>query len=537
MSESTESYDYIVIGAGSAGAVVATRLTEDAATRVLLIEAGPEDTSFWSKVPIGFAKILIDDRFMWNFETLPESGLNDRRLGLPHGKVIGGSSAVNGLVFTRGLPFDYDNWVEMGAKGWGYHDVLPYFRKLESWDGEASDYHGTDGPTGVENARWKTPLAEAFISACENMGYPRNDDFNGGQVGGVGYSPLDTRRGRRSSTSEAYLKPNRSRANLKVMTETLVTKVVLEGTKATGVEYERDGQTHQVRATREVILSAGALHTPHLLQLSGIGPKEVLQAQGIPVVKELKGVGENLTDHIQTGRTFTTSSPYTFNRAVDNPLSQVKSGINYYLGPRNGALTNGPSAAIAYVRSDETLAEPDLLVHFLPFLPDETGWGLNKQSGFRIAMFRSRPHSRGQVRLASPDPKVPPTVVFNHLLEQEDVDALIYGMRLAKRISESAPLSQQVIEELEPGPKGESAEGLLDFIRGNANTGFHYACTARMGSDDDEMAVLDETLRVRGIENLRVIDASAMPAIPSGNINPGVLMLAEKGADLIRSGK
>lgn len=259
----------------------------------------------------------------------------------------------------------------------------------------------------------------------------------------------------------------------------------------------------------------------------------MLQAHGVPVIHDLKGVGENLIDHLQTGRTFITNSPYTFNRKVAKPLSQLIAGINYYLGPRNGALTIGPSSAIAYVRSRDSMSEADLLIHFLPFLPDDTGWGLNRKSGFRIAMFQSRPESRGYVRLRSPDPKVMPTVVFNHLSTPNDVATLMYGMRLAKRLSQTAPLDQYVVEEVAPGPKGESDKGLLAFIRENANTSFHYAGTARMGND--EMAVLDEKLRVRGIAGLRVIDASAMPAITSGNINPAVLMIAEKGADLIRT--
>jgi len=533
VSDQATSYDYIVVGAGSAGAIVAARLSEDPGTRVLLIEAGPEDRNLWSRVPLGFGKIIFDRDYMWwNHTTEPEPGLNNKQYPLPHGKVVGGSSAINGLVHVRGTRLDYDTWKERGADGWGYDDVLPYFKKHEHHRRGATEYHGADGPLGIEPARWKNPLADAFLeTAAHTLGLPRNDDFSGADAAGVGYWDLATWDGRRSSTSFGYIEPNRGRPNLHVVTEALATKIEFDGRTATGVLYQRGWQLHRARADREVILSAGALQTPQLLQVSGVGPAELLRAHGIDVVHELKGVGENLIDHVQVGRKYTTSSPYTFNKKVGNVFSQAAEATNYYLGPRNGPLTIGASLCGAFVYTRAGVEVPDLHLHFLPFMPGEKGWDLADFSGFRLGMYQSRPASRGRVRITSPDPRDSPSFIFNHLTEDDDVRTLMAGMRLAGRVGQAMPKEFDV-REIEPGPDADSDDALLDYIRANADTAFHFCGTARMGNDD--MAVVDPQLRVRGLDKLRVIDASVMPTIASGNINPAVLMIGEKGADLVK---
>ena len=532
-SDSTE-YDYIVVGAGSAGAIVAARRSEDPGASVLLLEAGPADPSYWSRIPLGFAKILFNERYMWRKHvTEPEPELNGRTFPLPHGKLVGGSSAINGLVHVRGAPLDYETWAERGATGWSYQEVLPYFKKYEKDHRGAGPYHGGDGPIGIELARWKNPLADAFITAATSVGLPRNTDFNGASMDGTGYWDLTTWNGRRTSTSMTFIKPNRDRPNLHIVTEALATKVEFSGRQATGIVYERGGETHRARARREVILSAGALQTPQLLQLSGVGPGALLQEFGIPVVHELPGVGENLMDHVQIGRKYTTSSPETFNMRAGGPVAQLLAGINFYLGGRNGVLTIGASLAGAYVHTKPGLEAPDLHLHFLPFLPGPKGWDLAKGSGFRLGMYQNRPLSRGYARINSPDPHAGPSYRFNHLTEEEDVAVLMAGMKLAKQIASAMPLEHAVVE-VEPGKEGDTDDDLLAYIRANADTAFHFSGSARMGTDD--LAVVDPQLKVRGVTGLRVIDASIMPTITSGNINAAVLMIGEKGADLVKAG-
>lgn len=527
-------YDYIVVGAGSAGAIVAARLAEVSSVTVLLIEAGPPDRSHWTKVPIGFGRMLFNPDYMWYHATQPEPELDGRVLPLLQGKVVGGGSSINGLQYARGVPFDYDNWQALGGQGWSYRDVLPYFRKLERSEIGATEYHGADGPIGVEKACWKNPLAEAFIAAAERTGIPRNDDFAGEKADGVGYADLTTWRGRRMSTAEAYLKPARRRPNLHIVTGALATDILMEGRHARGIRYARDNHAVTAHARAEVILSLGALHTPKLLQLSGIGPGAVLRQHGLPVRHELPGVGENLIDHLMLGYHYVAPGRFTINRVISNPLYRIMAGLDYYGGRRLGAMCVGPALAGGYLRSRPDVEVPDIQFGLVPFLSDFQKLGqLDRRGGFSIGFFPLRPESRGCVTLASPDPADPPLIQINYLAEDEDKRVLLDGARLVRRIARTDPLNAMIVEEARPGQTCDSDEDLMAYARASATSGFHFCGTARMGVDP--MAVVDPQLRVRGISGLRVVDASVMPAIVSGNTNAATMMIAEKAADMIRA--
>jgi choline dehydrogenase len=536
MTTSPQDYDFVIVGGGSAGAIVATRLAEDPDNRVLVLEAGPENTSYWSRVPLGFAKILFNPKFMWlDWKTQPDESLGGTVYGLPHGKLLGGSSAINGLVHVRGNPGDYDDWEKAGATGWNYASLLPYFKKSEHDSRGETEFHGGNGPFKVEPARWKNPLADAFIdTACRVLGVPRNDDFNRNNIEGAGYWDLATWNGRRTSTDVAYLKPARKKTNVAVITEATVTRIDFDGRRATGVRYRRNGQEYRISARRDVVLAAGALHTPQLLQVSGVGPGAPLQRLGIRVVHDLPGVGENLMDHVQYGAKFKTSSPYTFNRKVGSWVTQGIEGVKYYLLPRNGPLNIGASLAGAFFRTDPALSEPNIQLHFLPFMPGDKGWDLAKFSGFRLGMYQGRPHSRGYARITSPSVDDQPDLVFNHLSHEEDVAVAMAGMRTAMKIAAAMPADAE-IEQIAP-KQNPSDEELLQYIKETSDTAFHFAGTARMGTDD--MAVVDSTtMRVRGIEGLRVVDASVLPGEVTGNIHPAVIAVAERAADLIKASR
>ncbi|QCU79598.1 choline dehydrogenase (plasmid) [Citricoccus sp. SGAir0253] len=534
MTHLPRQFDFIVVGAGSAGSVVASRLSEDPRNQVLLLEAGPEDKSLWSRIPLGFAKIIFNHRYTsWDYQTEPEKHLKGRRYALPYGRMVGGSSAINGLVHVRGTKSDYRAWVDAGADGWAWEDVLPFHRRYEADHRGESAVHGGNGPIGIERARWKNPLADAYIDAASRvLGTGKHVDFNSGEPEGSGYWDLATRRGVRTSTSQTFLKDARKRKNLTVVTEANVTKVTFEGKRATGVVYRKDGQEFKVTASREIVLSAGALRTPHLLQLSGIGPAALLKQHGIEVVHELKGVGEGLMDHVQVGRKFVTNSKDTFNKVMRSPVQQGLNGIRYFAGDRTGPLTIGASLAGSYLKTDASAEDPDLQLHFLPFMPGDKGWDLADFSGFRLGMYQGRPKSRGHVRLTSPNPEDSPEYVFNHLAEEEDRRVLLAGMRIAQKIAAAMP-AEFGVKEIAPGPEGDSDAGLMDYIQDNGDTAFHYAGSARMGQD--ELSVVDPELRVHGVQGLRVVDASVMPGQMTANIHAAVLMIGERGAEFIKN--
>lgn len=503
---------------------------------MLVLEAGPENTSYWSRVPLGFAKILFKPKFMWlDWTTQPDESLGGTVYALPHGKLLGGSSAINGMVHVRGNPSDYDAWADSGATGWDYRSLLPYFKKSETDHRGATEFHGGDGPFRVERARWQNPLPDAFIeTAATVLDIGKNDDFNRDRIEGAGYWDLETWNGKRSSTDLAYLKPMRKQPNLEITTEATVTGIDFDGKRATGVRYRKDGHEFQVSARRDVILSAGALHTPQLLQVSGVGPGALLQQHGIDVVHDLPGVGENLMDHVQYGIKFRTSSPYTFNNAAGTLVKQGLQGMKHYLLPRNGPLNIGASLAGAFLRTGEQAQDPDLQLHFLPFMPGEKGWDLADFSGFRLGMYQGRPHSRGHARISGPSVDDQPDFVFNHLSDERDVAVAVAGLRAAMKVGAAMP-SEFEVEQIDPG-MNPSDEELVTWLKANSDTAFHFAGTARMGTD--EQAVVDPTtMRVRGIDGLRVVDASVMPGEVTANIHPAVIAIAEKAADLIKQSR
>jgi choline dehydrogenase len=517
MKQHSASYDYIVIGAGSAGAVVAVRLTEDPRVRVLLLEAGPANRSYWSKIPLGFGKVLAEPANMWVQLSEPEPGLRGRQIALMQGKIVGGSSAVNGMVYVRGFPLDYALWRQLGAAGWSYEEVLPFFKKAERFRRGANDYHGAAGPLGVEGPGWRNPLADAFIAAAQTTGVPLVQDLAGAALEGVGYHDLTTWRGQRSSTWAAYLAPHRNRENLNIVTDAFVRRIEFEAREATRVVYDQGGETWQVSAAAEIIVSAGALRSPHLLQLSGIGPGDLLAQHGVAVVHDLPGVGENLMDHLQTTRVYATPSPFSVNAMMASRLKMAAAGLRYYL-TRGGPLTVGAALAGGFACTRPGLEAPDVQIGFSPFLLDQARPGkLAAGSGFLLSAYKLRPASRGHVRLASPDPQAAARVQLNYLDAPDDADTLIAGLKLLRRIAEAPPLRRLGVTEVTAGLAGaaDDDERLLERIIQAGGSSYHYSGTARIGTDP--RAVVDSGLRVHGVGRLRVIASCrrSPPAIPT----------------------
>ena len=526
-------FDYVIVGAGSAGCVLAHRLSEDPDVSVCLLEAGGKDTNPWIHIPAGYVKTMVMPSVNWMFDTEPSEHTANRPLPVPRGRVLGGSSSINGMVYVRGQSMDYDVWGQLGNRGWSYEDVLPYFKKAEHRDGQGDPaYRGTGGPLNVSDVCETDPLLDKVIQAAETAGYPHNPDYNGASQEGFGYFQTTMRSGKRLSTARAYLEPARPRSNLTVITHAQATGVLLSGRKATGVKYKRKGSQEEVHAAREVLLCAGAIQSPQLLELSGIGSAQVLKSAGIDTVHELPGVGENLHDHYIVRLSFKLRNVRTLNERLSG-LSLVGEVMKYAFG-RTGGLTAPAGIVYGFVRTRKELETPDVQYHIAnASFRDPKKRVLDKFPGLTIGPCQLRPLSRGHVHITSSDPLKAPVIQPNFLKEPEDRQILIAGMRVARDVAASEPLAQHVVEEITPGASVESDEALTDYAAKTGATVYHPVGTCKMGSD--EMAVVDDQLRVHGIEGLRVIDASIMPRVCSGNTNAPTIMIAEKAADLIRA--
>jgi len=530
-------FDYIVVGAGSAGCVMAGRLSEDPSTKVLLLEAGPPDDSLWIHLPIGYGKTMWSDTLNWRFDTEPDPNMNGRRIYWPRGKTLGGSSSINGLIYIRGQHQDYDHWAELGNTGWGHDDVLPYFVKSEGNQRGGIPWHGGNGPLKVSDIGARHELIEAFIEGAQQIGVPRTEDFNGARQEGAGYYQLTTHRGWRCSTADAYLKPARNRGNLRVETEAFAAGVIFEGQRAVGVRYRQGEVMRTARCRAEVLLCAGSIQSPQLLQLSGIGPRALLDRFGIPVVAESQGVGENLQDHLQIRLIFECTRPITTNDQLNSWFGQTKIGLQWLLF-RSGPLAIGINQGGCFMRAlkgaDGTpqARTPDIQFHVATLSADMAGGKVHPYSGFTMSVCQLRPESRGHVRIRSIDPFEAPEMQPNYLSTELDRRTAVAGVRAARAIAASAAMRPYVKREVKPGPQAGSDTELLEFCRNTGATIFHPTGTCRMGVDP--LAVVDPRLRVNGVSGLRVIDCSVMPTLVSGNTNAPAVMLAEKAVDLIR---
>lgn len=530
MAGTSEQFDYIVVGAGSAGCVLANRLSADGRHKVLLLEAGPKDNYLWIHIPIGYGKTMFHKAYNWGYYTDPEPNMKDRRIYWPRGRGLGGSSSINGLIFIRGQREDYDHWAQLGNAGWDWNSVLPYFMKSEHNSRGANATHSDKGPLWSSDIGGKHELMEAIIRGASELGVPRNDDFNSGDQEGVGYYQLFTHNGLRISAAVAYLKPARNRVNLRIETDAHTTGVILEGRRAVGVRYRQNGVEREARASREVILSAGALQSPQLLQLSGIGPASLLQKHGINVVHDLPGVGQNLQDHLQLRLMYKVSKPITTNDDLRTLFSQAKIGLQWLL-TRTGPLGIGINQGGLFTKILPGSETPDIQFHFGTLSADMAGGKPHPWSGCTFSVCQLRPESRGTVEIKSADPMEPPSMRPNYLEAETDRICAVESIKYARRLASTNALKPYLIEEYKPGADVRSDDEILDFAREYGATIFHPTGTCKMGSDP--MAVTDDRLRVHGIAGLRVVDCSIMPTLVSGNTHAPAVMIAEKASDMI----
>jgi choline dehydrogenase len=526
----SEAFDFIVVGAGSAGCVLANRLTASGRHPVLLLEAGPGNLHPWLHIPLGFGKLFSDRRFNWCYASEPQPECHNRKVIAPRGKVLGGSSSINGLIYIRGQAEDFNFWRQLGNVGWSFDDVLPYFRKAEDNERGADQFHGTGGPLAVSDLRDRHPLAEAYVEAARQCGYPRNDDFNGSAQEGAGYYQTTMRSGVRSSTAAGYLKSARRRANLKVVPEALATRILFEGRRATAVEYIVGNDKHSARANVEVIVSSGAFNSPQLLQLSGIGPASLLQSLGIAVIADARGIGDDLNDHFSGRIVLRCKEPITLNDAVRYWTGKVSAGLRYAF-TRRGYLAVPAISAGCFVRAHPLSETPDSQCSIALYSADTIGGELHPFPGVTGVCVLLRPESRGFVHIKSADPREAPAIHPNYLATQRDRETIVAGVKAMRFIFQAPAMARHIAEELEPGKQCDNDDDLLDFIRRRGSTTYHPVGTCRMGQDQN--AVVDERLRVRGFTGLRVVDASIMPAVVSGNTNAATIMIGEKGADMI----
>lgn len=528
----SEAYDYVIVGGGSAGCVLANRLSADPAVSVLLLEAGADSEPFWIRTPAGVGNVFFDERLNWKFMTEAEPGLAGRRVYCPRGKILGGSSAINGMVYMRGFAYDYDRWKELGNEGWSYDEVLPYFKRSETNDRGESQYRGGSGPLRVSYPHHQYPATQAFVQAGAQLGLTRHDDIASNTQDGVGFMQHTIGDGKRSSTARAYITPARARSNLTITAETIVSRVRLQGHRAIGVEYRRGDSTHFAQARREVILCAGAIGSPQLLMLSGLGDPQQLAQLGIPVAHPLPGVGANLQDHLAVNAGYEVREGASLNRSLSGWRKYLH-GVGYLLNGK-GPLTVGASHAVAFVRSDPALDAPDIQMSFRPLslaFDSKNILRMDPFAGVQIASAMLRPRSRGSVTLRSPDPTAAPVIRANFLSDSHDERTMIATVHWLRRIASTSPLGDLVVREVIPGPSVKTDEEILDFVRRNSQTIYHPVGTCRMGKDG--FAVVDARLRVHGVEGLRVVDASIMPEIVSGNTNAPTIMIGEKASDMI----
>lgn len=527
----SQDFDYIIIGAGSAGCVLANRLSEDPATRVLVLEYGGSDKSIFIQMPTALSIPMNGTKYNWKYMTLPEPGLDGRQVHCPRGKVLGGSSSINGLVYMRGHASDFDEWESLGARNWGYANCLPYFQRAESWKGGSDAYRGAQGPLATNAGNeMKNPLYRAFVEAGHEAGYITTEDPNGFMQEGFGPMHMTVKDGVRWSTANAYLKPAMSRPNLTVITHAMTRRVLLEGKRAVGVEYDHNGQRHVAKARREVLISAGPIAAPHLLQRSGIGPGAVLQKAGVPVLHDLPGVGENLQDHSEVYIQYACKEPITLNGKM-GLFSRFLIGAEWVLFKRGLSVSNHFESG-GFIRSDASLASPDIQFHFLPAAMRYDGKKPLDGHGFMVLTGPNKPKSRGHVRLRSADPFEQPDILFNYLDREEDREGFRRCLRLTREIIAQPAFDRFRGEEMAPGKDVQKDDEIDAWVRETMESTYHPCGSCRMGEDD--MAVVDSTLRVRGLEGLRVIDSSVFPSEPNANLNAPTIMLAERAADMVR---